>query len=157
VDGDVGKPWIVVTPTSGTGSARLSVSTQFAPGLTATQGGTITIAQAANTVGPISVTLNAIPAGTSQPPFGSFDTPANGSTGLAGSVPVTGWTLDDVGVTRVTICRSAITGETPSADGRCNNQTQAYIGDAIFIDGARPDVQAAFPAAPMNTRAGGAT
>jgi hypothetical protein len=29
-----------------------------------------------------------------------------------------------------------------------------YIGDAIFIDGARPDVQAANPGVPFNTRAG---
>jgi hypothetical protein len=63
------------------------------------------------------VTLNTVPSGTSHPPFGSFDTPANGSTGIVGSVAVTGWALDDVGVTRVTICRSAVTGETFSPDG----------------------------------------
>jgi hypothetical protein len=148
------KPWLVVTPTSGTGSAKLTVSTQFVPGLSASQAGTITITQAANTVGPISVTLNTIPSGTSQPPFGSFDTPANGGSGFAGSIPVTGWALDDVGVTRVTICRTAVSGETLSPDGRCNSQPQAYIGDGVFVDRARPDVQGAFPTAPMNTRAG---
>jgi hypothetical protein len=148
------QPWLVVTPASGTGSATLTVSTQFVPGLSPTQAGTIVIAQAANSIGPISVTLNTIPVGASLPPFGYFDTPANGATGIAGSVAVTGWALDDVGVTRVTICRQAVTGETAGPDARCGNQPQIYIGDAVFIDGARPDVQFAFPAAPMNTRAG---
>jgi len=148
------KPWLVVTPTSGTGSAKLTVSTQFIAGLSSTQTGTIKIVSAANTVGPIGVTLNTIPVGTSQPPFGSFDTPANGTTGIAGSVAVTGWALDDVGVTRVTVCREPATGEGQAPDGRCGNAAKIYIGDAIFIDGARPDVQAAFPTAPMNTRAG---
>jgi hypothetical protein len=148
------KPWLVVTPASGTGGAKLTVSTQFVSGLSATQTGTITIASAANTVGPISVTLNTIPAGTSAPPFGSFDTPVNLSTGLAGSVPVTGWVLDDVGVTRVTICLDAVTGGAGANDARCGGAPKTYIGDAVFVDGARPDVQGAFPTAPMSTRAG---
>jgi hypothetical protein len=57
-------------------------------------------------------------------------------------------------VNRVTICRLAVSGETLGPDGRCNNQPQAYIGDAVFVDGARPDVQNAFPTVPLNTRAG---
>jgi hypothetical protein len=107
---------------------------------------------AGNTVTPLAVALTV--RGASVPPFGAFDTPVDGSIGIAGSIPVTGWTLDDVGVTRVTICRSAISGETLNPDGRCNNQPQAYIGDAIFIDNARPDVQAQYPNYPINTRAG---
>ena len=148
------EPWLVVSPTSGTGSAKLTVSTQFVPGLSATQAGTITIANPANSVGPINVTLNTIPSGTSQPPFGSFDTPANGSTGIAGSIPVTGWALDDVQVTRLTICRDPVSGETAVNPANCGGGAKIYIGDAVFVDGARPDVQGAFPTAPMNTRAG---
>jgi hypothetical protein len=149
-------PWLVVSPTSGAGTATLTISTQFASGLSATQAGMITIALtgAGNTVGPIAVTLNSILPTASAAPVGSFDTPADGATGLAGSVPVTGWTLDDVGVSRVTICRSAIGGETLGPDARCNSLPQQYIGDAIFIDGARPDVAGSFPTAPINTRAG---
>jgi hypothetical protein len=89
-----------------------------------------------------------------QAPFGSFDTPTNGATGLAGSLAVTGWALDDVQVTRVTVCRDPIAGETAPGDGRCNAAAQVYIGDAILVPGARPDVQAAFPSTPFNTRAG---
>src|SRR5262249_48822973 len=50
--------------------------------------------------------------------------------------------------------RAPIHGETVGPDARCNGAAQAYIGDGVFIDGARPDVQAAYPTAPMNTRAG---
>jgi glucose/arabinose dehydrogenase len=87
-------------------------------------------------------------------PFGSFDTPLNGTTGLAGSLAVTGWALDDVQVARVTICRDYPAGSSGPLDPNCNTQSQIYIGDAVFIGGARPDVQAAFPSAPLSGRAG---
>jgi glucose/arabinose dehydrogenase len=86
-------------------------------------------------------------------PFGSFDTPLNGSTGLAGSIAITGWALDDAQVTRVTICRDYTFGSGP-VDPNCNTQAQIYIGDAIFVNGARPDVQAAFPSTPFSARGG---
>jgi hypothetical protein len=81
----------------------------------------------------------------SQPAYGSFDTPGDNTTGITGSLSVTGWALDDVGVTRVRIFRDPVAGE-PG--------TQIYIGDATFVDGARPDVAAIFPSAPFATRAG---
>jgi hypothetical protein len=81
----------------------------------------------------------------SQPAFGSFDTPGEGATGITGSLPVTGWALDDVGVTRVRIFRDAVSGEAPD---------QVYIGDASLVDGARPDVQAIYPSFPFASRAG---
>ena len=43
-------------------------------------------------------------------PFGSFDTPANGATGVTGAVPVTGWALDDVRVRKVEIYRNPLAG-----------------------------------------------
>jgi alpha-tubulin suppressor-like RCC1 family protein len=148
------QPWLVVTPGSGTGSGTLSVFTKFTTGLTATQSGsiTITLTGAGNTVGPIAVTLNVL--NVSPPPFGSFDSPTDGVTGVAGSIPVTGWALDAVGVTRVTICRDAVTGEAAQADTNCAGNAQIYIGDAVFIDGARSDVQTLNPTVPLNSRAG---
>jgi hypothetical protein len=141
-------PWLVVTPGSGSGSATINVSVQFASGLAATQGGTVTLTftGAGNTAGPINVTLNTLNTTTAVAPFGSFDTPATGTTGIAGSVPVTGWALDDVAVTRVRILRDSVAPEPAGA--------QIFIGDALFIDGARPDVQGGFPTYPQNTRAG---
>jgi alpha-tubulin suppressor-like RCC1 family protein len=148
------QPWLVVSPTSGTGTATLSVSTQFMNGLAASQSGsiTITLTGAGNTVGPISATLNVLSG--SSPPFGSFDTPTNGVTGVAGSIPVTGWALDAVQVMRVTICRDAVSGEPAAGNPNCAGNAQIYIGDAVFVDGARPDVQATNPTLPLSSRGG---
>jgi hypothetical protein len=83
---------------------------------------------------------------SSTPPFGTVDTPADNSTGLSGAISVTGWALDDVGVARVRIYRDPVAGEAAGP--------QVFIGNATLVDGARPDVQAAFPAFPYASRAG---
>ncbi len=88
------------------------------------------------------------------PPFGFLDTPLDNATGVTGAVPITGWALDDMGVEEVTICRAAVIGETAPVDARCAGATQIFIGTAVFIEGARPDVNAAFPAFPQSHRAG---
>jgi hypothetical protein len=75
-----------------------------------------------------------------KPPFGSFDTPLHGST-VKSSVPVTGWTLDDGGVPGVKIYRESGGG-------------LVYIGDAVPVAGARPDIETAYPGYPDNSRAG---
>ena len=63
--------------------------------------------------------------------------------GTNGRIP--GWALDDVDVTAVRILRDPVAGE---------GTGQIFIGNAVFVDGARPDVSAAFPNAPRNSRAG---
>jgi hypothetical protein len=84
----------------------------------------------------------------SAPPFGSFDTPAHGAGGVTGAIAVTGWTLDDVEVTRVEIHRNPMPGEPTGPNGK------VYIGDGTFVPGARPDVAAAYPTYPNADRAG---
>lgn len=81
------------------------------------------------------------------PPFGSFDTPAQGAT-VAGEVPVTGWALDDSGVTAGNVYRAPLAGEPTQANGL------VFLGAATFVEGVRPDVAAIFPTHPNNTRAG---
>ena len=76
----------------------------------------------------------------SSKPFGTFATPVDGSD-VNSSVPVTGWVLDDIEVENVKIYR----GE---------GKNLIYIGDAVFVEGARPDVEKAYPGYPMNYRAG---
>jgi hypothetical protein len=84
-------------------------------------------------------------AGTvSAAPFGSLDTPSDGQQ-VSGSVAVSGWALDDLGVSRVRIVRDAIAGE-PAG--------QVFIGNAVFVNGARPDVERVYPGLPLNGRAG---
>jgi hypothetical protein len=147
--------WLKVTPTSGSGSATLTVSVQFAQGLIAAQAVNVPInlTGAGNSVGPIVVTLDSLSAAPPGP-VGSFDSPADGTAGIAGSVAVTGWALDAVQVTRVTICRELIKGENVGPDPNCGGNAKIYIGDAIFVDGARTDVQAGNLTLPLNSRGG---
>jgi hypothetical protein len=78
--------------------------------------------------------------GEREPPFGSFDTPIDGST-ICSSIPVTGWALDDTGIDSVKIYRE-------------QGKDLVYIGDVVFVEGARPDVFAAYPGYPNNIKAG---
>ena len=142
-------PWLVVSPSSGSASATLTISTQFAPALVASQIGVITLTPGGTTTtGPLHLTaaLSVLIPSAAAVPFGSFDTPIDGTTGVTGSIAVTGWALDDIEVTRVRIFRAPVPGE-PAG-------TLVFIGDAVQVDGARPDVQAMFPSTPRNTRAG---
>src|SRR5262249_41565233 len=73
-------------------------------------------------------------------------TPAQGATGLTGSIAVTGWAIDDVAVSRVRVLRDPVSPEPAGS--------LIFIGDAVLVDGARPDVAQTFPTLPINTRAG---
>ncbi len=75
-------------------------------------------------------------------PAGAVDTPANGA--VSGSVPVTGWAVDDIDVMSVKVYRSPIAGEAG----------EVFIGDAVRVDDARTDVEGSFPNSPFNYRAG---
>jgi BACON domain-containing protein/all-beta uncharacterized protein len=142
--------WLTVSPTSGTGAATLNVSVAHNPTLpgagTIVGSVALSFGGAGSPSGPITVNLSILPAGTTAAPVGAFDTPADGSTGVTGSIPVTGWAMDDVQVSRVRILRDPVTSETPGV--------LVFLGDAVQVDGARPDVQALFPNSPRNTRAG---
>lgn len=84
-------------------------------------------------------------------PFGSFDSPADGSKGLAGVVPVTGWALSRSGNERVEIKRSPVQGEPPANIG---SDGLVLIGHGLFVEGARSDIQELYPEFPDSHRAG---
>lgn len=130
--------WLSCTPTSGTGDGIISVSVEPSGLSVGSFTGTISISDPAASNSPQTVTvyLTVIDASEDQAPFGSFDSPAEGSTVMS-SIAVTGWALDDVEVQYVKIYN----GDT-------------YIGDAVLVEGARPDVEAAYPQYPNNCRAG---
>jgi hypothetical protein len=90
----------------------------------------------------VQVNVSAVTPGA---PTGSFDTPINGTSSIAGAVAVTGWALDNIEVTKVDIWREPIGGEPAGL---------VYIGDAVFVSGARPDVEAANANTPLSYRAG---
>jgi hypothetical protein len=128
--------WIQFTPTKAAGSTLVTVSVDTGRLTAGTYTGTISItsASASNSV---SVSLTIYNAASTGVPFGEFSTPPDASV-ARGSVPVTGWVLDDMEVESVKIYR----------DG------SVYVGDAVFVAGARPDVEIAFPGCPFNYRAG---
>ncbi len=74
------------------------------------------------------------------PPRGEFVTPEDGAQ-VSGSLPVTGWVLGDTGIKWVEIFRE-------------EDNNLVYIGDAVFIEGARTDIETAYPDYPMNYKAG---
>jgi len=75
-----------------------------------------------------------------SPPFGEFSTPLDNST-VSSSVPVTGWALGDSGIESVKIYRE-------------EEKNLVYIGDGVLVEGARPDIEEAYPNYPMNSKAG---
>jgi hypothetical protein len=83
----------------------------------------------------------------SNPGFGSFDTPATGST-QAGEVALTGWAADDTVVQQVELYRSPVGAEPTASNG------YVFLGYGSLVDGARPDIQAAYPNLPYTERAG---
>ena len=153
-------PWLVLSPASGSGPATLSISTRFTSGLTASQTGSITVALtgASSTVGPIGVRLTTVAANAAaSPPFGVVDTPAGDATVLAGSIAVTGWTLDNIGVQRVELWRDLQPGETtmPFSSTPTDPRTgKVFIASPTFVDGARPDIEGLYPSTPASYRSG---
>ncbi len=152
------QPWMQVSPMSGSGSADLSIGVVSVPGLSvgspAAGAIALTVTGASNTPGPITVVLDLLQSETSATPFGVVDTPLDHTTGVTGAIPFTGWALDDVEVTRVMVCRAAVTGEVAPVDPNCGGAAQIFVGFAVLLDGARPDVAAAYPTYPMHTRGG---
>lgn len=138
--------WLNVSPQSGTGDTLASISINPNQLPVGSYTGIVTIngVNASNNPQTIAVDLTIYKPGTTSSPFGYFETPPESST-IMSSVPVTGWVLHEIGVDSVQIYRKTIPGE---------GKGLVYIGDAIFVEGARPDVEAAFPGYPLNSRAG---
>ncbi len=134
--------WLNCTPSSGTNSDEIIVSVNPSGLQAGEYSGTLTISGSGATDSPqsMSVTLVVYGKGATSTPFGEFSTPTDGST-VSSSIPVTGWVLDDIGVENVKIYRE-------------ENGNLVYIGDSVFVEGARPDVELAYPGYPMNYQAG---
>lgn len=97
----------------------------------------------------MNVTLKKYDSDDTTKSFGSFDTPLDGTTGVTGAIPVTGWVLDDIGLSTVKIYRDKVATQTSADAGDL-----VYIGDAMFVEGARRDVEQSYPGYPENYQAG---
>ncbi len=142
--------WIQVSPRNGTGSGIITVSPNTSGLSVGTYTGNITIQDpgASNSPQWVKVNLRIYSSVSVQDPFGAFETPQDGTTGIAGALPVSGWALDDIEVDRVEIWREPVAGESTEANG------WVYIGDAGFVEGARPDVAEMYPNYPLCYQAG---
>jgi hypothetical protein len=138
--------WLNCNPASGTGPAVVTVSINPSGLLPGTYHGTITITdpQATNSPQAVNITLAVYDAGSTNLPFGSFDTPIHGAV-VRGSIPVTGWALDNIGIESVKIYRDPAAGE---------GSGLVYIGAAVIVEGARPDIETVFLDYPNNYKAG---
>lgn len=134
--------WLSCSPVSGTGPGTVSVSINSSGLSAGTYKGSITVSDpnASNSPQTVLVTLKVFGPGSTSVPFGVFSTPIHNST-VKSSIPVTGWVLDDIGVESLRIYRGS-------------GNDLVYIGDGVFVDGARPDVEQAYPGYPNNYRAG---
>jgi subtilisin family serine protease len=145
----VDQPWIQITPASGSGDGTFNVAVVHSAFLppTGVVTGTVTVSApgVSNSPRTIAVRLN-LAATATLPPIGFLDTPAEGATGVQGGLAVTGWALDDVEVTHVRIYRDAVSPETFTGP--------VFVGEALFVPDARPDVEAGMPNLPFNYRAG---
>lgn len=154
------QPWVRLTPAPGgapavdvdvhdpgnalgSGTSASAVITASAPGVAAVQ---------------IPLTLHIVHGGPSSPPIGQVDSPAQGATGVRGAIVLSGWAIDDIGVSAVTIYRNCL-AEEPQANcqvgvipGREADRVVS-LGEAEQVPGARPDIEAAFPQYP-GSRAG---
>ncbi len=129
--------WIGVYPISGTGDSTITLSPHSDADY-GCHGGKIEIADsnAVNSPQIIDISLHVYRLSGTEAPFGNLDTPSDGST-VEGSIPISGWALDDVGIKRVSLY--------------CNNR---YIGDGVFINGARPDIEIEYPQYSQKCNAG---
>jgi hypothetical protein len=129
--------WIHVDRASGTGNATFTLSADVN-----TSGQT---RRATVLIGGQIVTVTQGSPQDARPAFGVIDTPSDGVSGVSGSIAITGWALDELAVQSVLIYRDPVPAEP---------QTLIPIGTATLVEGARPDVQAAFPTLPFASRAG---
>jgi hypothetical protein len=144
--------WLQVTPSSGVGNGLLSIGVNIGGLAEGTYSGNVTVSDpnALDSPKVIQVQLRVYGSGRDSEPFGVFDTPEHGST-VSANIPVTGWALDDIEVTRVQIKRSPHPDDNPAAIGP---DGLVFVGNAYLVKGARPDVEAVYPDYPKNDRAG---
>jgi IPT/TIG domain len=161
--------WITIGNGSGTGAGlfRIGIDTAklraaigntevFASGSVTVTASNVTAATASQTI-PIRVTID-LPT-QDVVPIGQVDTPAQGQGSIQGSVGITGWVVDDRGVSAVKVYRNCL-----SFDVACTTVTDparpthtpslVLLGDANFVSGARPDIESLFPALPATNGAG---
>lgn len=138
--------WLSCDPSSGALGAVVNISIDPTGLAVGTYSSVVTVSAPGADDSPrtVDVTLVVKNGSQNELPFGDFATPVDNAE-VSSSIPVTGWVLDDVGVTSLKIYRDPVTGEGTGL---------VYVGDALFVEGARSDIEVAYPAYPANYQAG---
>jgi len=146
--------WVRLTGASGTGAATLRVAVADAanvlPGYTSALA-TLRVSAPGYATTDVTIRVTMSSGSLLSAPFGYLDTPAEGATGLSGSIAVGGWALDDAGVDRVEIYRAALAFDPPAAVAN----GLVYLGRALFVSGVRPDVASIYGATAPRAHSGG--
>ncbi len=131
-----------VTPSKGSNGEIVTVFMNPAGYAVGSYVGELTVSApgAINSVQPVRVYLTVKNAKANKDPIGYFETPANHSTVMS-SISVSGWVVDDTGIKNVKIYRGS-------------SKNPVYIGEAVFVDGARSDIEALYPTFPGSYKAG---
>jgi hypothetical protein len=137
--------WLQFTPVSGNAAQKVFTSVCSESLAAGTYHGKIIVSSALADNSPLEVTVTLTvkprkPEPGMELPFGAIDTPTYGAV-VSSSIPVSGWALDDTGVESVQLYSSV-------------GNSMVFISEAVFVEGARPDVANAFPGYPNNTKAG---
>jgi hypothetical protein len=89
----------------------------------------------------ITVNLKVKTGEEDRAPIGCFDSPFDNAK-VSGSIPLTGWALDDVRIDAVKLYYES------------EDKNLVYLGKATFVEGARPDIISSYPDYPRNFNAG---
>lgn len=135
--------WLNIAPQAGVGRGEATFTLNQAELTPGTHTGRVGLASG-NASQPIDLKLEVSEQPDETPPIGSLDTPADGAA-VSGSVPVSGWSLDNVGVDEVRIYIYD-ENDTPLND--------VEIPADRMVDGLRPEVTAAHSDLPASNEAG---
>lgn len=133
-------PWVTLSPASGSAPGSFAIAVDAAAAALMPDGfshGIVEIRSADAPDSPhfISVGLHVLRTIGSRP-RGVFETPRLNGAVASGAIPVTGWATDDIGISRITISRAAVAREAAG---------EVYVGDAVRVLDARPDVATGTP------------
>jgi phosphodiesterase/alkaline phosphatase D-like protein len=144
IDTDAG--WLSASPHKGNGPRMVDISVDPKGLAAGTYSGSlrITSPDASNGSVTVAVQFTISDNTSSSVPFGAFETPVDGAV-VTGNISVTGWVLDDVEVTGVSIFREPVGNETGGLK---------FVGDANLVDDARPDMETTYSNYPLSYRAG---
>jgi len=146
------KEWLYVRPSRGIGKKVVQIGVKHSRLKPGNYKGQIKIfaSKAVNSPEKIEVFLKIFEKASSSPPFGFIDIPSDNQNITGRSVKVEGWALDDIEVVRVSVKRAPL----PDDSSLIDPDGLVFLGDAVFRERSRKDVQRAFPGFPLNQRAG---